>query len=181
MTDADDLDPIAVLEATAILIDRADEGVRHICAAAAADDDPASWLPPLGRMLHLVEEIHDRYGSLQRELRLAVGSHLDRLSPTLRRRWEDTLGLRFEPAKPKQVLRSGWVAGRVAARLADDYGKEPPAVLAREAVDSAFRLAGVTASTKLRVGQMKAWGFSADDVYDQDGSTPAQATAVRKP
>lgn len=180
MTDFEDADPIEILEAARSLLDPADEGIRQTITFAQAEEDASSWLPPIARMLHQVEELAARYASLQRELRLAAGAELARLGPVRRRQWEDTLALHYEEPKPKQILRPERVVPRLAGLAADEWGDAPPAVLAAKAIQAAFGLAGVTASTKLRVRAARQWKLDPDDVYDQDGYVPAQAQAVTR-
>jgi hypothetical protein len=160
------------------LLDQTDEALRTLTNEAHTTPQPPQ-LQPLAALLHDVETIVARFESMRRELRLAVGHLLSQMRPSQAKLICDTLGLHYERSTQKTTLRRSFVESRLAAQLADELGNEPPAVLAARAVAAAFSLAGVTASTKLRVGQLREWRLDNDDVYDSGDWQPPQAKAVK--
>jgi hypothetical protein len=160
------------------LLDQTDVALLAVTSEAHTNPQPPQ-LQPLAVLLHDVETIVARFESMRRELRLAVGLLLSQMRPSQAKLVCDTLGLHYERSTQKTTLRRSFVESRLAAQLADEHGAEPPAVLAARAVAAACSLAGVTASTKLRVGQLKEWRLESDDVYDAGDWQPPQAKAVK--
>jgi len=105
-----------------------------------------------------------------RETGFLLGKALEEMSGDRRRLVLDTLAdVEYVPAKPIKRLDVERLAGRCAARSADRWGSEPPAVLAARCWEQAALIFGVTESVTPRVGHTRAFGVAVDECQRTDG------------